>query len=227
MWESRGTEYTTWTDLSGAYWDGPSYLKDVLLKPLFPHLRDFFVDKLRISGVPLRVVMDRLLDLAEEFADKDLPSAVGDVVERILLDLAEIYAESPNDTLLAPQLNRIRDAAVFPTGMPNGTRVLRSMGGFYVGRSNMFVRAARLLEERVPLLRVSRLNLADIEPLLNSSVWASPVKYLEPPLLDISYDVQGGPELEREITERLTEPHRLECIRRYVFPRCRPLCARN
>ncbi|KAH9928330.1 uncharacterized protein B0H18DRAFT_1000819 [Fomitopsis serialis] len=209
----RDNMSVTWTGMSSAYWEGPSYLSDVLIKHSYPYLRDFFVDKLGLpTGAPPRAVIDRLLQITQTYVDMELQKSVHDVVERILLDVAEWCAKPPRNMQVTSELKRLQNKAIFPVLTTEGTIMLRSVDRFYVRRSSL----AQLekLEGRIPLLVTTpRLRIPDIEPLLDSEIWSTPVKYLEPPVIEIQHKPEGDLELSMALRERYTEPFRLQCIR--------------
>ncbi|TFY59488.1 hypothetical protein EVJ58_g5746 [Rhodofomes roseus] len=204
-----------WIGMNGAYWHGPSYLKDILIEPSYPWMKEFFVDRLGLASLtPPSVVIDRLLRIAETEADKPLPQSVQNVVEDILLTLSEWRVQPLTSAAdIASQLKRLKDKAIFPVkATDSGLVTLRRVDGFYVHRGQL--KEAEMVMGRVPLLATTlKLRIPDIQPLLDGDMWSTSVKYLEPPVLDIQYGFRGEFEPCTSLRERFTDPLRLECIR--------------
>ncbi|TFY59493.1 hypothetical protein EVJ58_g5748 [Rhodofomes roseus] len=201
-----------WTDMSAAYWHGPLYLKDILIRPSYSWMREFFVDKLRLPNAPPSAVIGRLLRIAETHADKPLPKGVQVVIEDILLAVAQWCTQPPRNVVFTPELKRLQDKAIFPVTTSDGTVMLRSVEHFYVNRSRLV--ALEKLTGRVPLLAItSHLRIADVQPLLNSEVCSDKIKYLEPPLLEVKREVRGQPDEVHTLREQYTDKLRLQIIR--------------
>ncbi|KAH9838232.1 uncharacterized protein C8Q71DRAFT_906078 [Rhodofomes roseus] len=202
-----------WVGMNAAYWQGPSYLEDILIGPSHPGMTDFFVEKLRLPSLaPPSAVIDRLLRIAETHADKNLPKSERSVVEEILLTLAWWCAQSPRNVAAISELKRLRDKAIFPVWLTTAETVtLRSVDGFYVHRSCRV--AEEKLRGRVPLLATTpRLRIPNIKPLLDSEIWPTPIKYLEPPVLEVNHEVRGQADAVPSLGGLYTDPYRLQVL---------------
>ena len=180
----------------------------------YPHLWDFFFNKLGISQAPPFALVDELRTLTERYRNGPVPPEVWEHVAKILADISDAISNVIDNRQNIPgSFEVLAELAAFPVRVPKEGIALRRIDGFYVpDRASKYVGVFR---ERVPLLDLpDSVPIARIRPLLESDILKDRIRYLDLHVTKKSLP-QGRQVLDSETTELYSS--RVEYIARYAL----------
>jgi len=174
---------------------------------LYPHLSNFFLNKLGIANAP---VVDELLKIADRYQYGPVPPEVQKRVAETLVDISDVVqglSEIPLSFMALAQV------AVFPVHVPAKGIALRSADGFYV--PDVTSKYADVFRGRVALLELpTSIPMTRIRSLLKSDIFKDKIRYL-----DEHVTKRSVPQGERVLDSAATELYssRVRYIATYVL----------
>ena len=176
----------------------------------YPHLSDFFFNKLGITNAPPFALVDELRKIADQYQSGPVPPEVQELVAEILADISAVVQSLPKIPLSFAALAQV---AVFPVRVPAEGIALRSADGFYV--PDVTSKYADVFRGRVALLELpTSIPMTRIRPLLESDIFKDKIRYL-----DEHVTKQSVPHGERVPDSAATKLYssRVPYIARYVL----------
>ena len=180
----------------------------------YPHLWDFFFNKLCISQAPPFALVDELRMITDRHRSGPVPPDVWEHVAQILADISDAISDVTQKAQSIPgSFEVLAELAVFPVRVPEEGIALRPIDGFYVpDRASKYVDVFR---GRVALLDLpDSVPISRIRPLLESDILKDKIRYLDLHVTKRSLP-QGRQVLDSEATELYSS--RVEYIARYVL----------
>lgn len=180
-----------------------------VISRLYPHLSNFFFNKLGIAQAPPFALIDELRVIGERYRGGPLPPERWKHVAEILADISYMIEEMQN---IPASFKALAEIAAFPVRVPEEGIVLRPIDGFYVpDRTSKYVSVFR---ERVALLELpDSVSMTRIRSLLESDILKDKIRYLDPHVTKRSLP-QGKQVLDSDATDLYSS--RVEYIARYV-----------
>ena len=177
----------------------------------YPHLSNFFFNKLGIAQAPPFALVDELRMIVEQYRGRLVPPEGWDHAAEILADISDVIQKIPS---IPGSFKVLAEIAAFPVRVPGEGIALRPIDGFYVpDRESKY---ANVFRERVALLELpDSVPMTRIRPLLESDILKDRVRYLDPHVTKRSLP-QGKQVLDSDATELYSS--RVEYIARYVLP---------
>jgi len=176
----------------------------------YPHLSNFFFNKLGITNAPPFALVDELRKIADRYQFDPVPPEVQEHVAEILADISDIVQSLPK---IPPSFAALAQVAVFPVLVPAEGIALRSADGFYV--PNMTSKYADVFRGRVALLELpTSIPMTRIRSLLESDIFKDKIRYL-----DEHVTKRSVPNGKRVLDSTATELYssRVRYIARYVL----------
>jgi len=176
----------------------------------YPHLSNFFFNKLGIAQAPPFALIDELRMVAEQYRGDHVPLEGWEHVAEILADISEAIQKMSS---IPGSFKALAEMAAFPVRVPAEGIALRHIDGFYVpDRTSKY---AKVFRERVPLLDLpDSVPMTRIRPLLESDILKDRIRYLDPHVTKRSLP-QGKQVLDPDATELYSS--RVEYIARYAL----------
>lgn len=165
-----------WLRKSDVYWHGPpSMTSKAVISRSYPHLSDFFFNKLGIPHAPPFALVEELRMIAEKHQSGPISPGVREHVADILADISHVIESMPSVPSSFAALARI---AAFPVQVPAEGSALRAVDEFYVpDKSGKY---ADVFRKHVALLDLpDSTPIARIRPLLESNVFRDRMRYLD------------------------------------------------
>ena len=200
-----------WLHKTDVYWHGPPSMRSkAVISRSYPHLSNFFFNKLGITNAPPFALVDELRKIADRYQSGPVPPEVRDHVAEILADISDVVQSLPKVPLSFVVLAQV---AVFPVQVPAEGIALRPAGGFYV--PNVTSKYAEVFRGRVALLELpTSIPMTRIRPLLESDIFKDKIRYL-----DEHVTKRSVPHGKRVLDSAATELYssRVRYIARYVL----------
>jgi hypothetical protein len=141
----------------------------------YPHLSNFFFNKLGIINAPPYVLMDELRGVADRYQSGPIPPEVHEHVAEILADISDVVQSLTKAPL---SFAALAQAAVFPVQVPAEGIALLSVDQFYV--PDVTSKYADIFRGQVALLELpASIPMTRIRPLLESEILKDNISYLD------------------------------------------------
>jgi hypothetical protein len=201
-----------WLRRVDVFWHGPPSMRSkAVISRTYPHLSNFFFNKLGIAQASPFALVDELRMIAEQYRGRLVPPEGWDHVAEILADISDVIQPKMRST--PGSFKVLLEIAAFPVRVPGEGIALRPIDGFYVpDRESKY---ANVFRERVALLELpDSVSMTRIRPLLESDILKDRIRYLDPHVTKRSLP-QGKQVLDSDATELYSS--RVEYIARYVL----------
>jgi hypothetical protein len=192
-------------------WHGPPSIRSkAVISRSYPHLSNFFFNKLGIPQAPPFALIDELRMIVERYRGGPVPPEGWKHAAEIFADISDVIQRTQS---IPGSFKALTEIAAFPVRVPAEGIVLRPIDEFYVpDRASKYMKVFR---ERVPLLDLPEsVPMTRIHPLLESDILKDRVRYLDAHVTERSLP-QGKQVLDSDTTELYSS--RVEYIARYVL----------
>jgi hypothetical protein len=172
-------EEKQWIAASSTVWSGPlSMTSKIPLKVSYPSLEKLFRDYLDIPIASSEILANELLSVSEKWKGKVLQKTTRDQISARLGDIADAIA-SKSPSFSPNWLRSLSSRAIFPVESPSlGSTLCASGDHFYIPDKNGALRD--IFSRDVPFLSLSEsIPIHRVQPLLESDIFRSRVKFLE------------------------------------------------
>jgi hypothetical protein len=207
----KDEEELVWLPKMDVYWHGPPSMRSkAVISRSYPHLSNFFFNKLGIAHAPPFALVDELRMIAERYRSGPVPPDVREHVAEILADISSVIQDTPG---IPMSFEALVEIAAFPVRVPAEGVALRPIDGFYVpDRASKY---ANVFRDRVALLDLpDSVPMSRIRPLLESDILKDRIRYLDLHVRKRSLP-QGRQVLDPDATELYSS--RVEYIARYAL----------
>ena len=191
-------------------WHGPPSMRSkAVISRSYPHLSNFFFNKLGIAQAPPYALVDEMRIITERYRSVPVPPEVWGHVAEILADISDVIQSVPS---IPRPFEVLVEMAAFPVRVLNEGVALLPVNEFYVpDRASKY---ADVFRERVPLLDLpDTVPMARIRPLLESDVFKDKIRYVDSHVTKRSVP-QGKQVLDSDATELYSS--KIEYIARYA-----------
>jgi len=179
----------------------------------YPHLSNFFFNKLGIPQAQPFALVDELRMIAERYRSDPVPPEVWKHAAEILADISDVIKGMPS---IPGSFKVLTEVGAFPVRVPGEGIALRPIDAFYV--PDWASKYVDVFRERVALLDLpDSVSMSRIRPLLESDILKDRIRYLDPHVTKRSVP-QGKQVLDSDATKLYSS--RIEYIARYALFRC-------
>jgi hypothetical protein len=192
-------------------WHGPpSLTSKAVISRSYPHLSNFFFNKLGIAQAPPYALVDELRMIADRYRSRPVPPDEWEHVANILADISDVIQSMPS---IPQSFQVLAEIPAFPVRVPSEGIALRPIDGFYV--PDKASKYADVFRDRVALLDLpDSIPMSRIRPLLDCNVLKDKLRYL-----DLHVTKRSVPQGKRVLDSGATELYssKIEYIARLLF----------